>query len=168
MELDRTREEPLLDVKERLEVDEAREEPLLVHEDEALVRHLLETRATPSWMPLMIVASAGIALSADVPLLPAMMARFGKGPRGVAWWVGVAQGCYSAAQFVSSPLIGHCSDVRGRRPFVLGALATSCAATLLCGFASSAAQVVGLRVLAGLTNNNAAAPPPAPAARWRC
>ena len=156
MELDRTREEPLLDVKERLEVDEAREEPLLVHEDEALVRHLLETRATPSWMPLMIVASAGIALSADVPLLPAMMARFGKGPRGVAWWVGVAQGCYSAAQFVSSPLIGHCSDVRGRRPFVLGALATSCAATLLCGFASSAAQVVGLRVLAGLTNNNVA------------
>ena len=156
MELDRTREEPLLDVKERLEVDEAREEPLLVHEDEALVRHLLETRATPSWMPLLIVASAGIALSADVPLLPAMMARFGKGPRGVAWWVGVAQGCYSAAQFVSSPLIGHCSDVRGRRPFVLGALATSCAATLLCGFASSAAQVVGLRVLAGLTNNNVA------------
>ena len=70
MELDRTREEPLLDVKERLEVDEAREEPLLVHEDEALVRHLLETRATPSWMPLMIVASAGIALSAAVPLLP--------------------------------------------------------------------------------------------------
>ena len=145
MELDRTREEPLLDVKERLEVDEAREEPLLVHEDEALVRHLLETRATPTWMPLLIVASAGIALSADVPLLPAMMARFGKGPRGVAWWVGVAQGSYSAAQFVSSPLIGHCSDVRGRRPFVLGALATSCAATRRHSY-SSARRAPGRRI----------------------
>ena len=142
-----------LPAEERGGVDPA---PLLAA-DERLVSALLSRRrSTPHWMPLLIVASAGIALAADVPLLPAMMVRFGKSAEAAPWWVGVAQGSYSAAQFVSSPLIGHLSDVWGRRRFVLLALATSAAATALCGFTTSAAQVILLRVGAGLLNNNVA------------
>ena len=88
-----------------------------------------------------------------IPLLPFYGLHFGASPAEVTWMMG----CYSLAQFVSSPLLGRLSDKIGRRPVLMLSLACSAAAYIWIGFASALWMLFAARLLAGAGAGNIAA-----------
>jgi MFS family permease len=59
----------------------------------------------------LVVASDSIALSSSAPYMPQMMReKFNIQPQDVGIHVGILQGIYSVANFLSSATIGHLSD----------------------------------------------------------
>lgn len=81
-----------------------------------------------------------------LPILPYYAERFGA--TGV--WVGVILTAYSAAQFVSAPILGRWSDRVGRRPVILLSLAGSAISLVLTGLAGGLFVLIAARALAGL------------------
>ena len=88
-----------------------------------------------------------------IPLLPFYGLHFGATATEATWMMG----CYSLAQFVSSPLLGRLSDKIGRRPVLLVSLACSTAAYIWIGFADALWMLFAARVLAGAGAGNIAA-----------
>jgi len=88
-----------------------------------------------------------------IPLLPFYGLHFGATPTEATWMLG----CYSLAQFVSSPLLGRLSDKIGRRPVLVVSLACSALAYLWIGFASALWMLFAARLLAGAGAGNIAA-----------
>ena len=88
-----------------------------------------------------------------IPLLPFYGLHFGATPTEATWMMG----CYSLAQFVSSPLLGRLSDKIGRRPVLLVSLACSAAAYIWIGFADALWMLFAARLLAGAGAGNIAA-----------
>lgn len=88
-----------------------------------------------------------------LPLLPFYAQSFGAS----GLWVGVLMTAYSAAQFVGAPIVGRLSDLYGRRPILLLALAGSAASLLVAGLAESLAVLIAARTLAGLFGGSIAA-----------
>ena len=68
-----------------------------------------------------------------VPLLPLYARRLGAGPASI----GLLLAAFSAAQFVSAPLLGRLSDRVGRKPLLIASLAGTAVASLVTGFAGS-------------------------------
>ena len=90
------------------------------------------------------------------PLMPFYVESMG----GSALTVGVLFSCFSAAQFVATPLLGKLSDRFGRRPIILFSLAGNAAAMVLFAFATKASLLPLLfisRILAGATAGNLSA-----------
>lgn len=81
-----------------------------------------------------------------LPQLAYVAERFGAS----AVWVGALMTAYSAAQFVSAPLLGRLSDRIGRRPILLLSLAGSSLSLALSGIAQSLEVLLLARSLAGL------------------
>ena len=88
-----------------------------------------------------------------IPLLPFYGLHFGASPTEVTWMMG----CYSAAQFFASPLLGRLSDRVGRRPVLLVSLAVSAASYLWLGVAGALWMLFAARFLAGAGAGNIAA-----------
>ncbi len=87
-----------------------------------------------------------LAFGIILPILPYYAQSFGA--TGV--WVGALLTAYSAAQFVSAPLLGRLSDRVGRRPILLASLAGSALSLALTGLAHTLALLLIGRLLAGL------------------
>lgn len=87
-----------------------------------------------------------------VPLLPLYARHLGAGPASV----GLLLAAYSAAQFVSAPLLGRLSDRVGRKPLLIVSLAGTAAASLLTGFAGSLGLLLVARVLDGASGGSVA------------
>jgi DHA1 family tetracycline resistance protein-like MFS transporter len=102
---------------------------------------------------LLIVFTDLLGFGVVIPLLPFYGLHFGASPAEVTWMMG----CYSAAQFFASPLLGRLSDRVGRRPVLLVSLAVSAASYLWLGFADALWMLFFARFLAGAGAGNIAA-----------
>ena len=87
-----------------------------------------------------------------VPLLPLYARHLGAGPASV----GLLLAAFSAAQFVSAPLLGRLSDRIGRKPLLIVSLAGTAAASLLTGVAGSLWLLVVARLLDGASGGSVA------------
>src|SRR5580704_8252410 len=87
-----------------------------------------------------------------VPLLPLYARRLGAGPGSV----GLLLAAFSAAQFVSAPLLGRLSDRVGRKPLLIASLAGTALASLLTGVAGSLWLLMVARVLDGASGGSVA------------
>ncbi|HVA02218.1 MAG TPA: MFS transporter [Acidimicrobiales bacterium] len=87
-----------------------------------------------------------------VPLLPLYARHLGAGPASV----GFLLAAFSAAQFVSAPLLGRLSDRVGRKPLLIVSLAGTAAASLLTGVAGSLWLLVVARLLDGASGGSVA------------
>ena len=87
-----------------------------------------------------------------VPLLPLYARHLGAGPASV----GLLLAAFSAAQFVSAPLLGRLSDRVGRKPVLIVSLAGTAAASLLTGVAGSLWLLLVARVLDGASGGSVA------------
>jgi MFS transporter, DHA1 family, tetracycline resistance protein len=87
-----------------------------------------------------------------VPLLPLYARHLGAGPASV----GLLLAAFSAAQFVSAPLLGRLSDRVGRKPLLIVSLAGTALASLLTGVAGSLWLLVVARVLDGASGGSVA------------
>ncbi len=87
-----------------------------------------------------------------VPLLPLYARHLGAGPASV----GLLLAAFSAAQFVSAPLLGRLSDRIGRKPLLIVSLAGTAAASLLTGLAGSLWLLVVARLLDGASGGSVA------------
>jgi MFS family permease len=77
--------------------------------------------------------------------LPSIVADLG-GERLIGW----VFAAYTLAMTVSMPVFGRLGDLRGRRTLYLGSIAAFVLASVLCGFASDLAQLIGLRFVQGI------------------
>jgi DHA1 family tetracycline resistance protein-like MFS transporter len=103
-------------------------------------------RRSPLTVIYMTVFIDLLGFSIILPLLPFYAKHFGA--TGV--WVGALLTAYSAAQFISAPILGRVSDRIGRRPILLLSLAGSALSLALTGFANSLVLLLAGRALAGL------------------
>jgi DHA1 family tetracycline resistance protein-like MFS transporter len=87
-----------------------------------------------------------------VPLLPLYARHLGAGPASV----GLLLAVFSAAQFVSAPLLGRLSDRVGRKPLLIMSLAGTALASLLTGVAGSLWLLMVARVLDGASGGSVA------------
>jgi MFS family permease len=85
-----------------------------------------------------------------VPLLPLYAHRLGAGPGSV----GLLLAAFSAAQFVSAPLLGRLSDRVGRKPLLIVSLVGTAAASLLTGVAGSLWLLLVARILDGASGGS--------------
>lgn len=95
---------------------------------------------------LMLAMFLGFLDQTIVATALSSMARELDGWRLLSW---VVSG-YLVASTVSTPLYGRLSDLFGRRPLLLIAIAVFVGASALCALATSMAQLVAARVLQGL------------------
>jgi MFS family permease len=80
-----------------------------------------------------------------------------RGEHDLAFWSGLAGGASGFAQAVASPVWGSLSDRYGRRPMLLRAMVGGGITVGLIGLAQAPIQVVGLRLLQGVSSGTVAA-----------
>ena len=102
-------------------------------------------RRTPRWLPVAVVACAGVALAADVPLLPGLMRSRGVNDRRVPLWIGLAQAaCWAErtsglAVERTTPAVRRCKIHRKRPQVLRGAMRGRAATRRVLGRARPAA-----------------------------
>ncbi len=104
---------------------------------------------SPSFLLLLITGCLALQpLSTDLylPSLPHMATAFGVGPDAVQHTLSLFVLGFGGAQLISGPL----SDRYGRRPVLLGGLATYAAASLACAVAPSLTLLVAGRFVQAL------------------
>jgi predicted MFS family arabinose efflux permease len=97
-----------------------------------------------------VLAIASLAYFTSAGMLLPALPRYVEGPLGggnVA--VGVVFGAFSVSAVLLRPAAGVFGDRRGRRPLMLGGAAVAAVSVLLYGLASSAAVLIGLRLVTG-------------------
>jgi len=100
----------------------------------------------------LIVFTDLIGFGIIIPLLPLYAESYHPAP----WQFGLLMACYSAMQFVFSPVLGRLSDRVGRRPVLLISLAGSVAGAVLFALADSLPLLFASRALAGICGGNIA------------
>ena len=85
-----------------------------------------------------------------LPVIPYVVRSY----RTDALTIGLLSLAYSAAQFLSTPVLGALSDRVGRRPVLLLCIFGSACCYFLFGFATSLAMLFASRILDGLTGGN--------------
>lgn len=81
-----------------------------------------------------------------LPLLPVYITHYG----GLPWIGGWLLACFSAMQFIFSPIWGRVSDLHGRRPLILLSLGGSAISFIAFGFAPNLVVLFVARVAAGV------------------
>lgn len=97
-----------------------------------------------------------ISIGLIIPVLPALIGSFTQSPAEQAWWYGAVAFAFGFANFIAAPILGALSDRFGRRPVLLlgfCGLALNFFATALAG---SLVALVGIRLLGGAMQANAA------------
>jgi len=100
----------------------------------------------------LIVFTDLIGFGIIIPLLPLYAESYHPAP----WLFGLLMACYSAMQFVFSPILGRLSDRVGRRPVLLISLAGSVAGAAMFALADSLPLLFASRALAGICGGNIA------------
>lgn len=97
-----------------------------------------------------------VSIGLIIPVLPKFVGSFTHDPAAQAWWYGAVTFSFGIANFIGSPLLGALSDRFGRRPILLigfCGLALNFFATAL---ATSLAMLIGVRLVGGAMQANAA------------
>src|SRR4051812_44001183 len=84
-----------------------------------------------------------------LPLLPIYIKHY----HGQPWHGGVLLACFSAAQFIFSPIWGRVSDSHGRRPMILLSLVVSAISFFFFGAAPNLAVLFLARISAGILSS---------------
>lgn len=93
---------------------------------------------------------AVMGFGTSVPILPFFLQDLGVGdPAGVSFWVGFINSAGAVALAVMAPIWGKIADSYGRRPMLLRAMFGGAFVIVLIGFATSASQVLFLRIIQG-------------------
>ena len=100
----------------------------------------------------LIVFTDLIGFGIIIPLLPLYAESYHPAP----WVFGLLMACYSAMQFVFSPILGRLSDHVGRRPVLLISLAGSVMGATIFALADSLPLLFASRALAGICGGNIA------------
>ncbi len=87
-----------------------------------------------------------IGFGVVVPILPFYVQQFGS----TASTLGIMVACYSAMQFVFSPIWGELSDKYGRKNILVFTIAGTCVGLTLTGKATSLAMLFAGRILSGI------------------
>ena len=104
---------------------------------------------------MLAVASDAFALMGPLPFLPQMCEKqLGVSPADVGYTVGLLTGAYSIANFATSWLIGHMSDLYGRKGFELMGLGVAALSTFSLGFIRHTWLALAARLLTGALNAN--------------
>ncbi len=82
--------------------------------------------------------------------------RYGMSESEVGGFAGFLLGSFSFAVFFSSFIIGHLSDLYGRKPMIVIGLLSSTIVTLFFPITTSVGVAIALRLFGGLTNGNTA------------
>ena len=85
------------------------------------------------------------------PIMPDLMNRVGaSGAAEGALWGGVLMSAYAAAMFLFGPIVGSLSDVYGRRPVLIAALATLAIDYIIMAMAQTYWVLLAGRIIAGM------------------
>jgi MFS transporter, DHA1 family, tetracycline resistance protein len=105
---------------------------------------------------MIVVLIDMISIGLIIPVLPALVGSFTSSPTEQAWWYGAVAVAFGLANFIGAPILGALSDRFGRRPVLLlgfCGLALNFFATAL---ATSLLMLVGVRLIGGAMQANAA------------
>jgi MFS transporter, DHA1 family, tetracycline resistance protein len=105
---------------------------------------------------MIVVLIDMVSIGLIIPVLPAFVGSFTSNPAQQAWWYGAVAFAFGFANFLGSPILGAMSDRYGRRPVLLigfTGLALNFFATAL---ATSLWMLVGVRLIGGAMQANAA------------
>ncbi|WP_459706904.1 MFS transporter [Paraburkholderia sp. 2C] len=99
-----------------------------------------------------------VSLSMLLPFLPLYVAQLGaKSPAAVVQWSGVAFGATFFGTALTAPVWGRLADRFGRKPMLVRAAIGMAVVMSLIGVAHSVAELVALRLIAGLVGGYASA-----------
>ncbi|WP_186157561.1 MFS transporter [Burkholderia gladioli] len=99
-----------------------------------------------------------VSLSMLLPFLPLYVEQLGvHSPAGIVQWSGVAFGATFFGTAITAPLWGRLADRYGRKPMLVRAALGMAVVMSLIGIAHSVAQLVALRLAAGLIGGYASA-----------
>ncbi|HEY4353312.1 MAG TPA: MFS transporter [Paraburkholderia sp.] len=99
-----------------------------------------------------------VSLSMLLPFLPLYVAQLGvKSPAEVVQWSGVAFGATFFGTAITAPIWGRLADRFGRKPMLVRAAIGMAIVMSLIGLAHSVAELVALRLIAGLVGGYASA-----------
>ncbi|WP_186101931.1 MFS transporter [Burkholderia gladioli] len=99
-----------------------------------------------------------VSLSMLLPFLPLYVEQLGvNSPAGIVQWSGVAFGATFFGTAITAPLWGRLADRYGRKPMLVRAALGMAVVMSLIGIAHSVAQLVALRLAAGLIGGYASA-----------
>jgi DHA1 family multidrug resistance protein-like MFS transporter len=99
-----------------------------------------------------------VSLSMLLPFLPLYVAQLGvKSPADVVQWSGVAFGATFFGTAITAPIWGRLADRYGRKPMLVRAAIGMAVVMSLIGVAHSVAELVTLRLIAGLVGGYASA-----------
>lgn len=109
-------------------------------------------RAAPAlWFILATILIDAVGVGLIFPLMPDLMARVGAGSTADgALWGGVLMAAYAFMQFLFAPAIGAASDMLGRKPVLLLALATLVVDYVIMALAGTFWLLLLGRALAGI------------------
>jgi MFS family permease len=102
------------------------------------------------WITLFIAFANSLSFTILIPILYLYGKQFGLSD----FQTSLLFAAYSAAQFISTPVIGKLSDRFGRKPLLIISLAGTVIANFLAGTASGAALLFFARFLDGITGGN--------------
>jgi MFS transporter, DHA1 family, tetracycline resistance protein len=90
-----------------------------------------------------------------VPVLPALVGTFTASQTEQAWWYGAVTFAFSAANFVSSPILGALSDRFGRRPVLLVGFCALAISFFVTALATALWMLIVVRLFSGAMQSNA-------------
>ncbi|MFC0400893.1 MFS transporter [Paraburkholderia rhizosphaerae] len=120
-------------------------------------------RNQPYWQRNLTICVFGsfttlVSLSMLLPFLPLYVAQLGvKSPAAVVQWSGVAFGATFFGTAITAPVWGRLADRYGRKPMLVRAAVGMAIVMSLIGVAHSVAELVALRLAAGLIGGYASA-----------
>lgn len=129
--------------------------------DEAAAQEAAKKERITLWKRLSIVFSIilsdAVCLSVILPFVPEMCrTTFGMDEDLIGMAGGALVGVFSLAQFISSFVIGHLSDIHGRKLLMMLGLFSGFVGTLVFAFATNFWVALLSRLVQGLTNGNIA------------
>lgn len=97
-----------------------------------------------------------ISIGLIIPVLPALVGSFTSNPAEQAWWYGAVAFAFGFANFIGSPILGALSDRYGRRPVLLLGFCGLALNFFATAMATSLAMLIGVRLIGGAMQANAA------------
>lgn len=100
----------------------------------------------------LVVATELIGFGLIIPVLPQIGVRMSLS----AWQLGSLLAAYSAAQFISAPILGKLSDIYGRKPLLIWSKLGTVIAYIIFAYSTHFWMILAARLVDGFTGGNIA------------